>query len=823
MDHEDLLAKMTLEQKCALLSGATEFTTRAYPELGIPEMRFSDGPSGLRKQAGAADHLGLNPSEPATCFPSAAALASSWDPSLARLQGAAMGEEAAAQGVGVLLGPGLNIKRNPLCGRNFEYYSEDPLLAGRMAASFVRGVQSRGVAACPKHFAVNSQETRRMASDSIVDERTMHELYLSGFERVVREGRPRTIMSSYNLANGTYANESDELLSKALRDDWGFDGAVVTDWGGSNSHVAGVAAGSTFEMPNPGMGSVRELVRAVRSGALDEKVIDARVREALDVIFSTSEAVASSRGGFDADAHHDLARELAAKCAVLLKNEGSLLPLASQTRVALIGDYASRPRFQGAGSSAVNATRVDTIVGLMGETDLDYVGYEPGFSRGHEADPELVGRAVALAARADVAIVCLGLTETQESEGLDRRDMRLDSNQIELLHAVAQANPQVVVLLSCGSAVEAEWAKDARSLLLLGLGGQAGAGAALDVITGAVCPSGKLAETWPVRYEDVPSAGAPAPEGSPSHYPSSARTAEYREGLYVGYRYFDTANVPVAFPFGFGLSYASFVYSSIALGTPDKLGVPLEVSFELQNTGTVAAAEVAQLYVARKAPGVFRPAQQLAGFTKVELEPGERRRVAILVNHRALEYWNVATHAWELEGGTYELRVASSSVDVRLSCTIELAGTGAPNPYEGLDLTPYETGRVLAVDDACFERLLGHARPSSVARIDRNMTLGELGHGRSPIGWVAGAVLTRLYQKSLASDEPDLNITFVYNMPLRAIAKMSGGMVSMGMVDAIVMELRGFWVIGILRLLVEFVLNLVRGAAMRRRLERSER
>ena len=823
MPHDDLIARMTLEQKCALLQGATEFTTRAYPKLGIPAMRFSDGPSGLRKQAGAADHLGLNPSEPATCFPSASALASSWDPSLARLQGAAMGEEAAAQGVSVLLGPGLNIKRNPLCGRNFEYYSEDPLLAGRMAASFVRGVQSRGVAACPKHFAVNSQETRRMASDSVVDERTMHELYLSGFERVVREGRPRTIMSSYNLVNETYANEDAELLGRTLRDDWGFDGAVVTDWGGSNSRVAGVAAGSTFEMPNPGMDSARELVCAVRSGELGEEVVNERVSEALDVIFSSNEAVEAARGGFDADAHHELARRLAAQCTVLLKNEDDLLPLAPKTRVALIGDYASKPRFQGAGSSAVNATRTDSIVGLMGETDLELVGYEPGFSRGHAANPELVERAVALAARADVAVVCLGLTETQESEGLDRRDMRLDDNQIELLHAVAQANPQVAVLLSCGSAVEAPWLADARSLLLLGLGSQAGAGAALDVLTGAVCPSGKLAETWPVRYEDTPSAGVANPVGSPAHYPSSAPAAEYREGLYVGYRYFGTAGVPVAFPFGFGLSYTTFAYSSIALGTPDKQGIPLEVSFELENIGAVTGAEVAQLYVARKTPGVFGPEQQLAGFVKVELEPGERKRVAMLVDHRALEYWNVVTHGWELEGGTYELRVCSSSVDVRLSCTIELAGTGAPNPYEGLDLTPYETGRVLAVDDACFERLLGHPRPSAAPRIDRNMTLGELGHGRSPIGWVAGAVLTRLYQKSLASDEPDLNITFVYNMPLRAIAKMSGGMVSMGMVDAIVMELRGFWVIGILRLLVEFVLNLVRGAAMRRRLERSER
>ena len=419
--YDDLIARMTIEQKCALLSGAGEFTTRAYPELGIPELRFSDGPNGLRKQAGASDHLGLNPSEPATCFPTACTMANSWDPVLAQREGAAMGEEAAAQGVNVLLGPGLNIKRNPLCGRNFEYYSEDPLLAGRMAAACVRGIQSRGVAACPKHFAVNSQETRRMASDSVVDERTMRELYLSGFERVVRESAPKCLMSSYNLVNGTYANESRRLLGEILRREWGYRGAVVTDWGGSNDHAAGVAAGSTFEMPNPGKDSVRELVAAVRSGSVGGEALDARVREALALIFSTDAAVRASRGWFDAEAHHALAREIAAQCAVLLKNEGALLPLALGTRVALIGDFADAPRYQGAGSSAVNATQVDSLRVLIGESGLDCVGYEPGYRRDGGDGAALVDKAVVLAKRADVALVCLGLTEIQESEGLDAR------------------------------------------------------------------------------------------------------------------------------------------------------------------------------------------------------------------------------------------------------------------------------------------------------------------------------------------------------------------------------------------------------------------
>ena len=801
----DLIARMTLEQKCALLSGAGEFTTRAYPELGIPSLRFSDGPNGVRKQAGASDHLGLNPSEPATCFPTACTVANGWDPELARREGAAMGEEAAAQGVNVLLGPGLNIKRSPLCGRNFEYYSEDPLLSGRMAAACVRGIQSRGVSACPKHFAVNSQETRRMASDSVVDERTMRELYLVGFEHAVREGEPRCLMTSYNLVNGIYANENEHLLKGVLRGEWGYEGAVVTDWGGSNDHAAGVAAGSTFEMPAPGGDSVRELVEAVRAGRVSQEALDDRVDEALELILSTNEAVASAGGGFDAEAHHRLAREIAAQCAVLLKNDGGLLPLAPATRVALVGDFANKPRYQGAGSSAVNATQVDSLLGLMGESGLDCVGYEPGFDRNGADDAALLDKAVTLAKQADVAVVCLGLTEIQESEGLDRRDMRINDNQVALLHAVSAANPNVVVLLSAGASVEVPWLADARSLLLLGLGGQAGAGAALDVLTGRVCPSGKLSETWPLRYADVPGSAA---------FPSTARTAEYREGLYVGYRHFDTVDAPVAFPFGYGLSYTTFAYSDVALGVPDKDGIPGEVSFVLTNTGEVAGAEVAQLYVEAPRRDVFGSVHQLAGFVKVELQPGESRRVAILPDARAFQYWNVRTDAWELEAGTYKLSVSASSRDVRLSCDVELAGTGAPAPYEGLDLEPYETGDVRAVDDATFERLLGYAIPSPRGRIDRSMTLGELGRGRSPIGWIAGAVLTHLYKRSLASNEPDLNVTFVYNMPLRALAKMTGGMVSMGMVDAIVMELRGFWVVGLVRLLVEFVLNQARNRRM---------
>lgn len=812
--HAGLIARLSLIEKCALLSGIDTFRTRALPERGIPGIWLSDGPHGLRKQMGAADHLGINPAEPATCFPTACTVANSWDPDLGRELGAALGEEAVAQGVNVVLGPGLNVKRNPLCGRNFEYFSEDPYLAGTMAAAYVRGIQGRGIAACPKHFAANSQETRRMASDSVVDERALREVYLRGFETVVRTGRPRSIMSSYNLVNGTYANENEWLLGQVLRREWGFDGAVVTDWGGSNSHVEGVRAGSTLEMPAPGGDSIRELEAAVRAGELPESVVDERVDELLELAFVTNGAISSAAGGYDADAHHGLARRIAAQSVVLLKNADDLLPLAPGTRVALIGDFANEPRFQGAGSSAVNSTRSDSLLQLVGETSLACVGYEPGFARNGISDQALCARAVELAGKADVVIFCLGLTEVQESEGADRTNMRLNENQLAVLDAVAAVNPKVVAVLFAGGVVETGWREECGALVLAGLGGQAGAGAVLDVICGRACPSGKLAETWPERYEDVPTCGC---------WPGAGRTEQYRDSIYVGYRYYQTAGVPVAFPFGFGLSYASFSYADPLMGELDNHGVPREVTLTVTNTGGVAGAEIVQLYAAKVAdaigqPGVFRAAQELVGFVKVWLEPGESARVAVPLSKHALGYWNTVTHGWEYEAGAYELRLAASSEDVRLTLSFELAGTGAPNPYDGLELASYENGCVANVPDDEFERLLGRSVADETPRIDRNMTLGELGRGRSPIGWAVAAALRHLVRKSERGGKADLNLLFCYNMPLRALAKMTNGMVSMGMVDAIVMEVRGFWIIGILRLLVEFVANLVRNSSTERRI-----
>ena len=805
MKHTDIINSLDLEQKCALLSGSTVFTTRALPGKGVPAITLSDGPNGVRKQAGAADHLGLNPSVPATCFPTSATVANSWDPALGEAVGAAMGEEAAAQGVSVLLGPGLNIKRSPLCGRNFEYFSEDPYLAGKMAAAYVRGIQKNGIAACPKHFAVNSQELRRMASDSIVDERTLRELYLTGFEMVVKEAQPKTIMSSYNLINGTYANENAHLLQDILRRDWGFEGAVVTDWGGSNDHALGVKNGSTLELPAPGGDAIRELMKAVQTGKITEADVDARLEELLELVFTTKAAVDAAPGKFDADAHHALARRVAAQSIVLLKNENRLLPLIKKEKVAVIGDFAQTPRYQGAGSSAVNSIKVDSFLDCLAQSGLNSIGYAKGFDRQGKPDEALKTEAVQLAENSDVVLLFMGLDEIKESEGIDRADMKLVDNQLALLTAVAAVNPNVVVVLSAGSSLESQWVKDCKALVYGCLGGQAGAGALVDVLTGAQNPCGKLAETWACSHDDTP---------AKENFGGDGPTVEYREGLYVGYRYYDTAGVPTAFPFGYGLSYTTFAYSDLKA---DETGVTLTVT----NTGSCAGAEVVQLYVAKPDAKIFRPAKELKGFAKVYLAAGESKTVTIPLDDKAFRYWNVATHRWEVEGGSYQLLAGASSADIRLTTAVTVEGTGAPDPYAGKNLEHYRTAQVQNVPDAEFEALLGRPIPENRVRIDRNMTLGEMGHGRSPLGWLVAAVLGALLRRSIKRGKPDLNILFQYNMPLRALAKMTNGAISMGMVDGIVMELQGFWIIGMVRVLLEAVKNAVLNSRMEERLKNS--
>ena len=807
MKHQDIIAKLSLEQKCALLSGKNTWQTQEYPKQGVPAAWLSDGPNGLRKQAGAADHLGLNPSVPATCFPTAATMANSWDPELGEEVGRALGEETAANRVNVLLGPGLNVKRSPLCGRSFEYFSEDPYLSGKMAAAYVRGIQENGIAACPKHFAVNSQELRRMASNSVLDERTLRELYLTAFEIVVKEAHPKSIMSAYNKVNDTYANENHHLLVEILRKEWGFDGAVVTDWGGSNDHVEGVKNGSTLEMPSPGLGGARKLLKAVAEGSLTEQEIDLRVDELLELVLSTTAALEKEPRSFDEKAHHELAQRAAAESIVLLKNEGGILPLKHGKKVTLIGDFALTPRYQGAGSSMVNPTRVDSLKDAMEAAELDMVGYCAGYERSGKPNKAYLEEAVSQAKMADVVILCIGLDESSESEGLDRTHIGIPAVQKQLLDTVTAANPNVVAVVSAGSVIETDWVEQCKAVVHGYLGGQAGAGAMLEVLTGWQNPCGKLAETIPLRYEDTPAA---------RYFPGRKQNAEYREGLYVGYRYYETANKAVRYPFGYGLSYTTFAYSDLKVNAEN-------VTFTLTNTGSVAGAEIAQLYVAKPDAVVFRPAKELKGFAKVFLKAGESKTVAIPLDDKTFRYWNVATDRWEVEGGSYQLLVGANVQDIRLTAEIALPGTGAPGPYAGEALPDYYTGNVQNIPDAEFEALLGRSLPEEKTAIDHTMTLGELNHSRSPLCWLIAGVLTLLLRSGEKRGKPNLNILFQYNMPLRGLAQMTNGMIGDEFVDGLVLEAKGFWVIGILRALVGLLQNYVANSRYQAKLDEQSR
>ncbi|VTR75346.1 glycoside hydrolase family 3 C-terminal domain-containing protein [Cellulomonas hominis] len=769
---------LSLLEKAALLTGKSVWETHDLPRHGVRSLWLADGPHGVRKQVGSADHLGLHASEPATCFPTAAAVANSWDVQLAERVGAALGAEAAAQDVDVLLGPGLNIKRSPLGGRSFEYFSEDPLLAGKMAAGYVRGIQSQGVAACPKHYAANSQELRRMVSDSVVDERTLREIYLTAFGIVVTEAAPRTVMSAYNLVNGVYANESRFLLTDVLREEWGFDGAVVTDWGGSNDVVAGVAAGSNLEMPAAGLDSARQLVRAVQEGRLAEADLDARVAELLRVVRDAR--VPGTAPAVDADAHHALAREVAARSAVLLKNDDAVLPLAPGARVAVIGDFARTPRYQGSGSSAVNPTRLDSVLDVIGDSDLKTTAFAAGFRRDGTPDAALRDEAVEAARDADVALLFLGLDEIAESEGLDRSTLSLHAAQVEVLHAVAAANPATVVVLSGGGVVEMPWLASARAVVHGYLAGQAGAGGLLDVLTGAVNPSGHLAETVPATLADTPTADA---------FPATGRTAEYREGLYVGYRYYTTAGVPVTFPFGYGLSYTTFAHSALT-ATADAAGVTVT------NTGDVAGADVVQVYVRRLTPGVHRPDRTLAGFARVELAPGESATVTVPLGDAAFRHWDTATGAWQVQQGTYEVLAGAHVDDLPLAVPVEVTGT-VPGRVDDVP-ERYRTGDVRRVPDADFAALLGRPLPRSTwsGPLTANDALGRMAEARSPLARLAYRVLAWRRDAADRKGAPDLNTLFLLNMPFRAIGKMTNGMVSAEMVDGIVRVVNGHFFSG---------------------------
>ena len=759
-----------------MLSGASEWDSRGNERAGIPSFVMSDGPHGVRRQLGAGDHLGLGQSKPATCFPTAGTVANSWDPSLAEEMGEALGKEAHDLDVNVLLGPGLNIKRNPLCGRNFEYYSEDPQVAGHMAAGLVKGIQSNGISACPKHFAVNSQELRRQASNSVIDERTMREIYLTAFEITVREAHPWTIMTSYNEVNGVYAHENKHLLQEILRDEWGFDGMVVSDWGGSNSAVDAVKAGGSLEMPSPGFTSVRELVGAVQAGTLAEADLNARAAEVAKIARLTkTEGVGRDDLLKDdiAAAHHAVARHVAENSSVLLKNVDGTLPLPAGVNVAVVGDMAKVARFQGSGSSKVNATREENLLDELTRTEgVNVAGYAQGYDRQGARNQGLIDEAVALAGKADVVVAVVGLDERSESEGLDRSTMAIPQVQNDMVDALVATGKPVVIVLIAGSPVELPWYDGVSAILYIGLSGQAGASATANALTGKVNPSGHLAETWPIQYADAPNSG---------WYPAIGRDAIYREGPFVGYRYYTTAGVPVRFPFGYGLSYSSFSYADLKV---DDNGV----EFTVTNDSDVPGATVAQLYVRGPQGGVLRPDRELKGFAKVQLDAHESKTVRIDFDRYTFRHFDTESNAWHEESGEWTLMVGANVEDILLTATHEVKGDVDPKPADPA-LGSYLTGKVKEVTDDEMTALFGHW----VTAPGKPVTFGA----NDPISsWVdSKGFLARTIAKTLTKREakvrektgqPDLNTLFILNMPPRAMSKMTQGMIDSAMVQAIV-------------------------------------
>ncbi len=784
-DAAEIVAELDLATKIRLLSGDGMWWVEALPDHGLDDVMVTDGPHGLRQQKSTGDHLGIAAAESSTCFPPAATLGSTWDLDLVGDVGGAIAEEALEQGVSVVLGPGLNIKRHPAGGRCFEYYSEDPLLSGRLAAAFVRGVQAHGVGTSIKHFAVNNQESYRFVVDAVVDERTLREIYLTGFEIAVKEAAPWTVMCSYNLVNGVQASEHPELLTTILRDEWGFDGLVMSDWGACSDRVAGVSAGLDLEMPGSKGAFDAELTAAVTDGTLPEADVDRCATRVVELLQRGQRDGAEHPS--DRDAHHDLARRAATQGSVLLSNNG-VLPLRPEGRIAVIGASAETPRYQGAGSSQVTPTRLDTPLDTLREHvgDTATVSYAPGYvANTGETTDELFGDTLRTAADADVIVVFAGLPAPFESEGFDRPNLDLPPAQTRLIEALATTATPVVVVLHNGGLVQLPFADRVDAVLECWLGGQAGGSATVDVLFGDAEPGGRLAESIPEHVAQLP---------ADRNFPGLPRRVEYREGLYIGYRFHDSAGVPARFPFGHGLSYTTFEWSAPELVTTGDVetGVDVEIRLTVTNTGDRAGSDVVQVYVRDVESSVHRPDKELKGFAKVHLAPGESSDVVVALDRRSFAVWDIAAHDWLVEGGDFEIVVARSSVDVaatlahHVDSADELAAATSPSG-------------VVATDDE-FTAMLGHPVPPIPAArpFHRNSTLGEIETTR--VGRLVAAQVVREGLKRSAQEFPDpdeatlkMVATALREGPVRALVLLSGGLVTFPMVDAALDTLNGDW------------------------------
>lgn len=777
-----IVAQLSLEEKAAFCSGSDFWHLQDCERLDLPAIMLTDGPHGLRKQAGSTDHLGLNASVQATCFPTASALASSWDTNLIREVGVALGEQCVAENVAVLLGPGMNIKRHPLCGRNFEYFSEDPLLSGELAAAMIQGVQSQGVGTSVKHYAVNNQEQWRMFVDAIADERTLREIYLRGFEIAIRKAQPWTVMCAYNRLNGSYCSEHEWLLNHVLRDEWGFEGLVVTDWGAINDRVQGIAAGLDLEMPASGGINDARIIAAVRAGQLPESELDRCVSRIVSLSLLGAELRERDKE-IDQDRHHRLAHRTAAECSVLLKNE-QLLPLQPTSNIAVIGAFAEQPRYQGAGSSQVNPTRLDCALDAIREIvgDSSMVSYSPGYDPKHsELDTDAIEAAVTLVSSAEVAVLFAGLPGIYESEGFDRQHMRLPEQHNRLIEAVCDANPNTVVVLSNGAPVEMPWIAGAKAVLECYLAGQAGGAAVADLLFGRLNPSGKLAETFPLQQTDV---------CADQWFPGTGRQVQYREGLYVGYRYFDSVDAAVLFPFGHGLSYTRFEYANLTLSQQTfEQGDELSISLDVTNSGEVAGSEIVQLYVSAAQSSVHRPRQELRAFAKLALGPGATGRVSLALDDSAFAVFDTAAQAWVVEAGEFEIRIGASSRDIRLRQRLRV-NSGQQIARSTVDSSgPGVFDKT--VSDASFAAMLGRPIPpaESARPYHINSSLQEIA-GTWPGGIVRAKVIAQFKQQMGAGSVDETTEKMFQemadNMPLRSIALFSGGRLDFRSLDILI-------------------------------------
>ncbi len=702
MKYKEIIDKMTLEEKAMLCIGGDYWNSKEIERLGIPSIKMSDGPHGLRVQKTKADNLGINKSEVSTCFPSGATVANSWDKELIYEMGKAIGKEAVVEEVDIVLGPGINIKRSPLCGRNFEYFSEDPVLSGKMGAEYVKGLQSNGIGACVKHFAVNNQENRRRTINVVIDERTLREIYLKPFEIIVKEAKPYSIMSAYNRVNGKYCTENKELID-ILKKEWNFDGIVITDWGAENDRVEGLIAGNELEMPGGRGNGAEEIIEAVKNGKIHESYLDEIVDRILNVIFKLKQR--EDKENYNREEHHELAKKIAENSIVLLKNDEDILPLKNQ-KIAIVGEMAKFPRYQGAGSSTINPYKIENICDCLKERNITFK-YAQGYNRveqSYEIEQQMQKEAIQIARENDIVLVFVGLTENYESEGMDRTILDIPNNQNELIKKICEVNKNVVIVLSNGSPVSMPWKDNVKGIITGYLGGEAGAKAMVNCLIGDINPSGKLCETYPLKIEDTPCF---------KNFPGNELTVEYQESIYVGYRYYDKACKDVLFPFGYGMSYTKFEYRDLKLKKEDD---KIEIEFYIKNIGNKTGKEIAQIYIKQEKPKIFKPIKELKEFVKIELKPKEEKKINITLSNEDFEYFNPETKKWSIEQGIYRILIGSSSKDIILQEEIQIISKDIDinKTYPNV----YYNGDIQNVIDNEFETILCSKIPNRVLNIE---------------------------------------------------------------------------------------------------------